>query len=513
MPEHLRSYIVISALMALAYVISRGLFAKTVEQGFITRLYGAGFAATSVMFLAHGMWLFLGGLALVSFMASRRLTHPLALFVFLLLLMPGYSVKVPGFGIVNYLIDLNSWRVLSITLLLPAAVHMAASRDLPKPGKLWADSLVVTFALYTAFLNYVHFQTFTGGMRQLAVFTLDMGLIYFVASRTLALNGAVRHVIVALVAAAVFLTFVGAFEFVKHWILYSGVQTVLGGNTGLFGYLGRGETLRAVATTGQPIVLGFVMMIALLLTTYVQHLIPRGAKRTLLWVLMGVGLVAAMSRGPWVGAAIGLFVIALASANPLGNVLKLLLASFGTAVMLVMLPGGEKILDYLPWVGSIDAGNIIYREVLWHQAQLVISQNMWFGSVDFIQSPLFDPVRQNGGFVDFVNSYLGIALAYGLLGLILFVLIIISALMPLLDVVVRNRKKLSEHGVGGLALIASLVSAIVTIWTVSSISQIEPMMWLLIGAGVALGLVRSGHVNRPSPARPFTSNQQAGLQA
>ena len=513
MPEHLRAYIVVSALMALAYVISRALFARAVERGFITRLYGTGFAATSVMFLAHNMWLFLGGLALLSILAARRLTHPLAMFVFLLLLMPGYSVQVPGFGLINYLIDLNPWRMLSITVLLPAAVHLAANRALPRPGKLWADKLVVTFALYTAFLNYVHFQTFTGGMRQLAVFTLDMGLIYFVASRALALNGTLRHVIVALVAAAVFLAFVGAFEFVKHWILYSGVQTVLGGNTGLFGYLGRGETLRAVATTGQPIVLGFVMMIALLLTTYVQHLIPRGAKRTLLWVLMGVGLVAAMSRGPWVGAAIGLFVIALASNNPVENILRLLISSFGVAFMLVILPGGEKIIDYLPWVGNIDAGNITYREVLWQQSKLVISQNMWFGSVDFIESSLFDPVRQNGGFVDFVNSYVVIALCYGLWGLILFVLIIISAIMPLLGVLIRNRKMLSEQGVAGLALIASLLSAIVTIWTVSSISQIEPMMWLLIGAGVALGQVRSGHVNRPSPVRPFTSNQQAGLQA
>lgn len=85
--------------------------------------------------------------------------------------------------------------------------------------------------------------------------------------------------------------------------------------------------------------------------------------------------------------------------------------------------------------------------------------------------------------------------------------------LPTLRSVFHNRKSLAEPDIYGMALISSLVVAIVTIWTVSSISQIEPMMWLLIGAGVALGLVRSGHVNRPSPVRPFTSNQQAGLQA
>lgn len=513
MPEHLRAYIVISALMALAYVLSRAFFARIVERGFITRLYGAGYAATSVMFLAHNMWLFLGGIALLSILAVRRLTHPLALFVFLFLLIPGFSTHVPGFGLVDYLIDINAWRVLSITLLLPAAVYLAVKRDLPRPGKLWADMLVIAYAIYTSGLNYIHYATFTGGMRHLAEITLDMVLIYFVASRALLLKGALRHVIVALVAAAVFLALIGAFEFAKRWILYSGVQRALDVNTGLFGYLGRGETLRAVATTGQPIVLGFVMMVALLLTSYVQHLVPRGAMRTLLWVLMGIGLVAAMSRGPWVGTAIGLFAIALAAPNPIENILRLLIVSIVAGFVLVILPGGEKILDYLPWVGSIDAGNITYRELLWQQSQLAISQNMWFGTVGFMGSPLFDPVRQWGGFVDFVNSYLGIALAYGLLGLCLFVLIVISALIAVLGVVIRSRRRLSENSICGLAIFSSLLSAIVTIWTVSSVSQIEPIMWLLIGAGVALGQVRSGHVNRPSPVRPFTSNQQAGLQA
>lgn len=490
MPEYLRAYIVVSALMALAYVISRALFARAVEQGFITRLYGAGFAATSAMFLANNMWVFLGGLALLSFLAARRFTHPLALFVFLLLLMPGYSVQVPGFGLINYLIDLNPWRVLSITVLLPAAVHLAANRALPRPGKLWADKLVMTYALYTAALNYVHFDTFTGGMRSLVGAVLGSMLIYFVASRGLMLKGAVRHVMVALVAAAIFLALVGAFEFARHWILYSGAQHALGVETGLFVYLGRGETLRAVATTGQPIVLGFVMMVALLFTFYVQRWVPRGAMRTLLWLLMGMGLVAAMSRGPWVGAAIGLFVIALASTNPLGNVLKLLMASFGAAVMLVMLPGGEKILDYLPWVGSIDAGNVTYRELLWQQAQLVVAQNLWIGSIGYTESPLFDAVRQGAGFVDIVNSYLGVALANGVVGLSLYVLIILVATLPTLRSVIHNRKSLAEPAIYGMALIASMVAAFVTIWTVSSISQIAPLVWLLIGAGVA----HAGHV-------------------
>lgn len=487
MQEYLRAYIVISALMMLAYCISRALFGRAVEQGYITRLYVVGFAATTIMFLAHNMWLFLSGLALLSILAVRNVNYPLALFVFLLLLMPGYSIQVPGFGLINYLIDLNPWRVLSITLLLPATLHLAANRTLPRPGKLWADKIVITFALYTALLSYVHFETFTGGMRQLTLILLDMVVVYFVASRSLMDKGTVRHVIVALVAAAVFLALVGAFEFAKHWILYSGVQGALGGNAGMFGYLGRGETLRALATTGQPIVLGFIMMVAVLLTSYVQHLMPRGGMRILLWVLMGVGLVAAMSRGPWVGTAIGLFVIALTSYDPLGNVFKLLLASFVTAVLLVTLPGGEKILDYLPWVGSIDAGGIDFREILWQQSMLVIEKSPWIGSIGFTELPEFNPIRLGSGFVDIVNSYLGIVLQFGLIGLALFIFLLLSSLVGVLRALFVNRNRNDEIKLYGIALLAVIIATIAEIWMVSSISQIAPMVTFTIGASAAYG--------------------------
>ncbi len=487
MPEHLRSLFFITGLMGVAYLISRRLFAQAVEPKFVERLFGIGYACTAIMFWAHNVWLFLGGLALVSAVAVRRFTYPLALFVFLLLLMPGYSVRVPGFGVINYLIDLNPWRVLSTTVLLPAAVQLAAKRELPRPGRLWSDKIVISYALYTATLSYLHYETFTGGMRHLALVLLDMVLVYFVASRSLINKGAVRHVMVSLVAAAVFLALVGAVEFAKHWILYSRVQDVLGVNTGLFGYLARGEKLRAVATTGQPIVLGFVMMVTLVLNYYVQHFVPRGTMRIILWALTGMGLVAAMSRGPWVGAAVGLFVIALTSSDPLTNVFKLLLASFVAASMLLILPGGEKILDYLPWVGTIDAGGIDFREILWQQSILVISKSPWIGSIDFTEMREFDSIRISSGFVDIVNSYLGIALQYGLIGLALFALLLLASIVSVLRALFGHGERNAEMSIYGASLLALGVTEILVISMVSSISQIAPIVSFTVGASVAFG--------------------------
>ena len=489
MPEHLRAFVVICLLMLVAYAISRRMFAHALESKFVERLYGAGFGATAIMFLAHNMWVFLGGLTLLSVLVARRLRHPVALFMFLLLLMPGFSVQVPGFGLINYLIDLNPWRILSLTLLLPAAVHLAGHSGIPRPGKLFADKIVIASVAYTTLLAFLHYDTLTGGMRHLVVSTLDTILIYFVASRALLFKGAIRHFVVALVMAAIFLALVGAFEFVKHWLLYSGLTQVLNANVGMFGYLSRGDTLRALATTGQPIVLGFVMMVALLMTWYVQRLVKESAWRVLLWLIMGMGIVAAMSRGPWVGAAIGLTVIALVGPNPLGNFVRLVAAGLGAVFVLLMSPGGGRIIDYLPWMGSIDSGNIDFREILWEKSINVIARNPWIGSIDFTEAVDYNIIRTGRGFVDIVNTYLGVVLAHGLIGLGLYVAQILVGLFAS-GKFALIRKAHSEAAVYGVTLFGAFSAVVVTIWTVSSIGQIAPITRLLLGACVAMALQR-----------------------
>ena len=49
-------------------------------------------------------------------------------------------------------------------------------------------------------------------------------------------------------------------------------------------------------------------------------------------------------------------------------------------VALVLLPGGEKIIDHLPFVGSVDGGNVTYRQRLFEVSMGVLWQNPVFGS-------------------------------------------------------------------------------------------------------------------------------------
>lgn len=485
MPEYLRAFVVVTTMMALAYLISRRLFSRAVGGAFINHLFCTGFAATCILFLAQDIWLFLFGLAIVSIIAARTSRYPFAIFVFLLLLMPGYSIQVPGFGVINYLIKLNALNVLSLTLLLPAALNLSIQPNIPRPGHLFTDKIAFAYVICTTYLTILNLDSVTGGMRHIVTLTLDFVLIYFVASRALMDKNDVRRIVVAFVMAAIFLALIGSFEFYKQWMLYSHVEQTLDVDSALYGYLRRGELLRASATTGQPIVLGFVMMVALILSVYVQWFVIRGSDRMLLWIIMGMGLVAAMSRGPWVGAAVGLLVVALASDQPVKNGLKYFAVVFCFALFLLIWPNGEKIIDYLPWIGSIDSETITFREILWEQSIVVIERNFWTGSIFYEKAAEFDEIRSRTGFVDIVNSYIQQALSFGMIGLFLYVMLIVAAIISTFLVSFQRISISTETRAYGVALVGCLIAISLTIWTVSSISQISAIVTILTGAAVA----------------------------
>lgn len=489
MSEHIRALVVLLFLLAVAWVMSRAFFSRAVEEKYIDKLFFAGSAATIALFLLQNIWIFFLTLAIIAFVTARQTQYVLGLFVFLILLIPDFNINVPGFGLINYLLTLNPLRVLAIILLIPLSLTCLRQRECPQPLTLAGDKLVLLFAIYSALLVYLHENTFTGLLRNFAETTLDFMLLYFVASRSMSNKYGVRHVVVALIVAAVFLSMVAIFEFLKHWLLYSGINEAMGGLNGMFGYLGRGSTLRASATTGQPIVLGYLIMLAFLVNFYANGLLTSFSQRMMLWIILGSGLIAAMSRGPWVGAMVGVFVIALYSNRPIENILKLSLGGLIGFGGLLLLPGGNQILNYLPWIGTIDASNVTYREVLWEQALIVFHDNFWIGAINFVKSPHFDVVRQGGGFVDIVNSYLGVLLEKGVVGLTIYIILLLIALVPVHKLIKEIKTTSYEYYLYAVGLLGAIAASMITLSTVSNIGHVRPLSTLLLGAGVACAII------------------------
>ena len=88
--------------------------------------------------------------------------------------------------------------------------------------------------------------------------------------------------------------------------------------------------------------------------------------------------------------------------------------------LLLASPAGRTIIDYLPFVGTVDAGTVTYRERLFDISIEVIKQNPVLGAADVMQLPVMQQLRQGAGIIDIVNTYLLVALVTGLVGLSLF---------------------------------------------------------------------------------------------
>ena len=94
--------------------------------------------------------------------------------------------------------------------------------------------------------------------------------------------------------------------------------------------------------------------------------------------------------------------------------------------LLAIVPGGQKVLDLLPFIGTIEVENITYRQRLFDNAMIVIQRNPLLGSFDFRSTPEMQSMIQGQGIIDIVNTYIGMALQVGLIGLTLFVVFFVT---------------------------------------------------------------------------------------
>ena len=417
MSEHLRAFVVIAVLSVMSFfVLHRPVVAMGMEDEDFRRRRNLWLAVTALAFLSPNFWIFiLVASSLLLF--ARRERNPFALYLFLLFAVPPFAASLPGLGIVNKLFELSFPRLLALLVLLPFVLR-PRDPDTPGFGKHVADWLVVAYLLLQMVLHY-RADTFTNTLRMGFNSFLDAFLPYYVASRSLRTSRDVRDVLLSLVVAALVLAPIAAFEFAKHWLLYAALPDALGIDWAAGRYLGRGGSLRAVATAGHSIVLGYVMAIALLLHFGLRHANPLPRAWAFGLAALGVGLAATVSRGPWVGAAVGILAMTLASRQPGRRLVRLMLMAFVAAAVLAVSPWGEKLLDLLPFVGSIDKTSVSYRQLLFEVSMRVIAMEPWFGSPYFMYAEPMQELRI-GTLIDVVNTYLLVALRYGYVGLAMF---------------------------------------------------------------------------------------------
>ena len=483
MPEYLRSLLIILVL-STAFFSFAGRSASAIigRDHFVTRR-NLWFELTLAAFLAQNFWIYTFIAVLLLLRANRRETNSPALFFFILFAVPVAFAKIPGFGLINFFFDLSHARILALFILLPAYYSLIRQNSTLSFGRTGPDKLLLAYLFLTAALN-LRDSSITDTLRQIFYLFMDVFLPYFVISRSLKNIQAFKDALMSLVLAIMLVALIAVFESFKHWLLYESLLTVLGLTQGMTGYLARDGFLRVTSSAGFPISLGYLMTVGLGIYLFLQRSIERKFLRRLGMALLSAGLIVPLSRGPWVGAVLLFVVFIVTGRSPVKHLMSLAMAGILSLTLIAMLPGGERIINLLPYIGTTEKHNIDYREDLVTNSIIVIQRNPWFGSVNYFEAPEMKALFANG-MIDVVNTYIGLALDSGFVGLGLFVGFFALVVLLLYRAMHSLRDKDSEEYLLGRALLATLLAILLMIVTVSSITVIPIVYWSVAGLCVA----------------------------
>lgn len=484
MPEYLRALIVILLIASIVFAFAKKAIAPLILNERLERWRNAWLAITLIAFLSQNFWIYILASGLLLAFISKREANKIALFFVLIFAVPSIGSGITGLGAVNYLFEINYLRLLSLTILFPAFITLLTNPNTLKLGKNLPDKFLILYLVLTISLD-IRGTTITDSLRQTLYAFTDVFLPYYVASRSLKQFDHLKEALTGFVVASFVVAAIASFEFTKGWLLYKALPNVWGIHAGIGNYLMRDNNLRALASLGQPIVLGYVLVVALGFYLFIgSYIRSKNIQRTGL-ALLTLGLMATLSRGPWIGA-VALIVIFIVT-GPYA-IKRLGILSIGTIVaisLISIMPRGEKVINLLPFIGNIERGNIDYREKLLDNSIIVIKRNPFFGSVNYLESPEMQEMVQGEGIVDIVNTYLQISLNYGFVGLALFVGFFLMVLFGLHQCKKIIADKTSELYLLRSSLIATLIAVLIIIFTVSSIVAIPIIYWFLAGIGVA----------------------------
>jgi O-Antigen ligase len=469
MSSHYKAFLVVITLAVIVFWLARPIFTKFMADEDYLRRRNLWLCLTTSAFLIPNFWVHMGIAAVLVYRAVKKDSNPAALYFFLLLAIPPLEESIPGFGLVNYIFPINHIRLLCILIMLPLAIKIV-KRGLEAGGsttkRTWlpSDIFLVAYGCLQVFL-YAPYSSVTDTSRSLLMMILDMLIPYFVISRFCTTKGRIVEAAAAFALAAFVLAPVAIFEVFKGWLVYDQLAAYWNVDLNIGGYLLRGDSVRAVVTSGNSIVLGNFFAVGLGIWLYLVS--KTQLKHAWLGSIVIVGgLIAAFSRGPWVGAAVSIFVFFAAGPNPSSRLFKLSALTVVLACALLVTPYGNKVIDYLPFVGTVDAGNVSYRQAINDRALLIIGLNPFFGSPFFSQ--YMEDLRTGLGIIDFLNVYLSIGMAYGLITLSAFILFFASSIYRCMSQVRQYLKTDHDSALLGASLVCGLVATLIIIYTASN---------------------------------------------
>lgn len=481
-------------VLAIAWAIFR--FARPVallfgSQDDFLRRRNTWYVVTIAAFLCPSFFVFC--LVAIPFLvaAGRKDSNPCALYLMLIYVVPAFSSRVPMVGI-SYLIDLDFQMLLSFCVTAPAALRLVKSRRESPVQRLEMPDICLLAYLALSSIYFVLPEisrgvlmtwTFTDCLRRGFEAFFGIYVPYFVLSRSSSTRREIHDLFAAFCLSCAVMAAVGIFEAAKHWLLYAEIRGQWGYEYNP--YLLRGESVRAMASTSHPLVLGYLLAVAFGLWLCLKSNVQSRLLRNAVVALYLLGLFAAYSRGPWLGAVVIYFVYAALSRPAISGLLKAVGTFALVAVIVAASPLGDKIAKVIPFLGgTVDAQNIAYRQRLLSRGWEIIQNSPILGDQQAISK--MEDLRA-AGIIDLINGFIAILLSNGFVGLSLYLTFVMTGVFKAWTLCRESAGVGVEFSAIGASLVACMLGAMVMTWVGGVIVLMTCLLVGLASASARIG--------------------------
>lgn len=505
----LKELFVVLVIAAITFRLAKPVALLFIDGDDFSRRRKVWYLLTVTAFLSPSFLIFSVVAIPTMIIAGRRDSNPSAFYLLLLQVIPPVDVPVPLFGIERF-IEINNYLLLSLCVMTPAAIRIMRSVEKSGPrGFRMTDVCLLAYGLLTSLL-YVQSQTPEGGLyagtvmesvRRGVVFVLSIYVPYFVISRANANRKLLVDSMASFCLCCALLAAIAVFETARHWLLYNEMTFRWNDTYTLSTYLERGGSLRAMASTGHSMGLGYMLVVGwgfwLYLRTSIKSKWIRIGGTFLFWG----GFLASFTRGAWVGAVIVYFLYAALGPRALSKMAKAVGLSMVTVILIYFSPLADRIMSVLPFLGgNVDSSNIVYRQRLFDRAWQIIQQSPMLGDQGALLK--MQDLRQGQGIIDLVNTYIGILLDNGFVGLTLFLLF---CLIPLIKVwsTARGFKAVDQdRSLLGASLASTIIAMLVIFESGNFQGGPQKAFYALVALGTAYAYVnrswsQNNHLRSP----------------
>nr|WP_314466468.1 O-antigen ligase family protein [uncultured Novosphingobium sp.] len=350
----------------------------------------------------------------VPVMAGRR-ERIAPLYLFSMLLLPPLDAPVEIGGL--KLFDFGVQDGLAIGAAV--AIWLKFRKSESAPRRLTSDGWVAAFLLMLG-LALSRETTATNFLRTTVNLVLDLGLPYYILSRGVTSTEGQRMALRWLACGGVALTAVLVLEIWRSWPIYNELYGQYNVPMMLL-VKARGGLMRAGGPFVEPTSIALVLAMCFAALSLLREDFRSALRHSGLLAITFLGVSAPQSRGAWIGLALA----SVAMAIYRGRWRSLLACAGGIGLALgIVFVTAQLSPTFAEALGLSDGGaneTTTYRRDLFEKGKEVFWQSPMFGHSMPRLNVLLADLRQGEGIIDFVNTYLWIALIAGSAGLAIFI--------------------------------------------------------------------------------------------